>query len=175
MNLQLDLLKYQDVLLIRRQPGKMLETTTKEGKKLLLKQGESTTTIFDPIRKKYFVKTPEELVRQLLIQFLIREKNYPVNCLIVERSLTFNRLKKRFDLVATDEMGQPALLVECKAPNVPLTEATFRQIAIYNMPLQVPCLLLTNGDTSFCCQFDPAANTFIFLPDLPNYPSLLSK
>jgi hypothetical protein len=155
MKLQnIDLLRFQEKIIFRKKAGQVF--------------------IHDPVRKKYLVQTPEEVVRQLVIQYLTAEKNYPANLMAVEKSLKINGLTKRFDLLVYNRDRKAFLLVECKAPSVPVSEATFFQIGIYNLPLRVPYLLVTNGIDSYCCEMDYEAETFTFLEEVPPYPALSS-
>ncbi|MEM6722990.1 MAG: type I restriction enzyme HsdR N-terminal domain-containing protein [Bacteroidota bacterium] len=123
--------------------------------------------IFDPIRKKHLVLQPEELVRQLLIQYLIQELGISSNRIAVEFGIEVNQLKKRCDLLIFDQTTQPFLLVECKSPKVKINQSTFEQIARYNLSLQVPYLLVTNGLTSYCCQIDFEQHQFAYLEQVP--------
>ena len=100
-----------------------------------LKSSENKQLIFDIIRKKYVVLTPEEWVRQNLIHFLIKEKNYPISLISCEKQLLVNKLKKRFDLLIYGPNGTPILIIECKSPKVKISQDTFDQIARYNMEL----------------------------------------
>jgi len=101
--------------------------------------------LYDNIRRKYVVITPEELVRQHLIQFLISEKKIAKGKIAVEKMIELNGLKKRFDVLVYDDDLKPFLLAECKAPTIKLTEEVLQQIAAYNSTLQVKYLLITNG------------------------------
>jgi hypothetical protein len=101
--------------------------------------------IFDPVRKKYVALTPEEWVRQHMIQYLEKEKMVPLHMMASERGLSINRMTKRFDLVVYNLSGKPTLIVECKAPTVALSEDVFFQIARYNLALKVNYLLVSNG------------------------------
>ncbi len=139
-------------------------------KQLILKNKDGKPLVFDPIRKKYLVLLPEEFIRQLLILFLVDKKEYPKSFLSIERSIVVNTRKKRFDILVYDNHHQPWLMVECKAANVDITQAAFDQIARYNMTLNVPYLLVTNGITSYCCAIDKKAESYQFLTDLPDYP-----
>jgi hypothetical protein len=102
-------------------------------------------TIFDPLRKKFVALTPEEWVRQHVIHFLLDHLQYPASLISVEASLKYNRLKKRTDIVVHGRDGKPALIVECKAPKIRITREVLEQAAMYNMPMQVRYLVLTNG------------------------------
>lgn len=125
--------------------------------------------IFDPLRKKWLVLQPEEFVRQLVMQYLLTEKNYHSSHMAVERMLKVNKLTKRCDILIYDLTQQPFLLVECKAPHVKINQAVFRQIAWYNMPLKVQYLLVTNGRQTFCCAMDYEKEDFSFLEEIPAY------
>lgn len=111
---------------------------------------EGIRSIFCPIRRKWLVTTPEEMVRQLLIIHLI-EIGYSKNRIAVEKKLLVNGKDKRFDIVVTDEQGKPLILTECKAPGIPVDQAVFDQAARYNMVIDAPYLLISNGlDNCFC-------------------------
>lgn len=132
-----------------------------------LKTSENKTLIFDIIRKKYVHLTPEEWVRQHCIWFLIEEKKYRKSLMNLEKQLLLNNRKKRTDVVAYDLQGKPYLIVECKAPHIPITQNTFDQIARYNMELNAKYLLLTNGQEHYCCLMDHANQRYQFLPEIP--------
>ncbi len=128
--------------------------------------------IFDPIRKKHLVLTPEEFVRQLVILYLVQVKNYNINYINVEKQLIINGLKRRFDIIVYDSTMQPFLLVECKAPKIPINQATFDQIAQYNMPLQTQYLMVTNGIHSYCCSMDYGKRDYTFLEEIPTFKNV---
>jgi len=134
-----------------------------------LKSNEKHTLIFDNLRKKYFVLTPEEWVRQHFVQFLIKEKKYPISLIAIEKQLTINNLKKRTDIVIYNKLGNPDIIVECKAPQIKITQATFDQIARYNLKLKANYLIVTNGLDHFFCKMDVENETYIFLKDIPDY------
>lgn len=134
-----------------------------------LKSNEKHTLIFDNLRKKYFVLTPEEWVRQHFVQFLIDEKKYPVSLIALEKQLTINNRKKRTDILVFNADGNPDIIVECKAPQVKITQATFDQIARYNLKLKANYLIVTNGLEHFFCKMDFENETYIFLKDIPDY------
>jgi len=114
-----------------------------------VKQKENKYLIFDPIRKKDIVLTPEEWVRQHVLAFLVQTKLYPASLIAVERALTYNHLKKRFDVLLYNKLGKPEMLIECKAPEVNLSEETLFQIATYNLVFRVPNLFISNGLNHF--------------------------
>ena len=132
-----------------------------------LKRKGVITQIFDAIRKKYVVLTPEEWVRQNFLQFLIQNKNFPSSLIAVEIALKYNQLQKRADVLVYDKTGAPFLMVECKAPEVKITQDVFDQIARYNMSFKVKYLVITNGLNHFCCQMDYSANNYIYLENIP--------
>ncbi|KGL60670.1 type I restriction enzyme R protein [Polaribacter sp. Hel1_33_49] len=125
--------------------------------------------IFDKLRKKYIVLTPEEWVRQHFVYFLIEEKKYPVTLIALEKQLTINNLKKRSDILIFNTDGKPEIIVECKAPSIKITQNTFDQIARYNLKLRANYLIVTNGLEHFYCKMDFKNETYIFLKDIPHY------
>jgi hypothetical protein len=137
--------------------------------KFKLKSNENKTLIFDKVRKKYFVLTPEEWVRQHYISFLIEEKKYPVSLIAIEKQLTINGLKKRSDILIFNTNGKPEIIVECKAPSVKITQETFDQIARYNLTLKANYLVVTNGLQHIFCKIDTLKESYIFLPEIPDY------
>lgn len=137
--------------------------------KFKLKSSENKTLIFDNLRKKYFVLTPEEWVRQHFVQFLMDEKKYPVSLIAIEKQLTINNRKKRTDILIFNADGNPDVIVECKSPQIKITQATFDQIARYNLKLKANYLIVTNGLEHFYCKMDFEKETYIFLKEIPSY------
>jgi len=137
------------------------------------KNSENKVSIFDAIRKKFIILTPEEWVRQHVVQFLMTEKNYPQSLLNVEKVLQVNGLRKRYDIVVYNSDGTIHILIECKAPEVTISQSTFDQIAQYNMTLQSNYLMVTNGLNHYFCQMDNENEKYQFLTELPNYQSNL--
>ena len=134
-----------------------------------LKNSKNNTHIFDVIRKKFVVLQPEEWVRQHCVQYLIQEKNYPISLINVEKVIVINGLKKRYDIVVFNPDGSLALVVECKAPKVKITQAAFDQIARYNLALKAPYLMVTNGLNHYFCTMNHDLENFEFLETIPNY------
>ncbi|MCG1037176.1 type I restriction enzyme HsdR N-terminal domain-containing protein [Polaribacter sargassicola] len=134
-----------------------------------LKSSENKTLIFDKLRKKYLVLTPEEWVRQHYVYFLIEEKKYPISLIALEKQLTINNRKKRTDILVFNANGKPDIIVECKAPSIKITQDTFDQIARYNLKLKANFLIVTNGLQHFYCKMDFENETYIFLREIPNY------
>ena len=133
------------------------------------KNSENKVSIFDEIRKKFIILTPEEWVRQHVVRFLLDEKKYPKSLINVEKVLKVNGITKRYDAVVFDTTGRIHVLVECKAPEVKITQATFDQIARYNMTMNAQFLMVTNGLNHYFCQMDFENEKYIFLPQLPDY------
>lgn len=134
-----------------------------------LKSTENKTFIFDKIRKKYVVLTPEEWVRQHFTMYLLEDKNYPISLVAIEKQLTLNNLKKRSDILIFNKKGKPDIIVECKAPNVVISQDVFDQIARYNLQINANYLVVTNGLQHFYCKMDFDNESYIFLRELPNY------
>ncbi|MGA2822712.1 MAG: type I restriction enzyme HsdR N-terminal domain-containing protein [Bacteroidales bacterium] len=146
-------------------PGTTFRTRSK-GEKL---------EIFDSVRKKFVALTPEEWVRQHFIHYLTDHRNVPHSLIAVETSLHYHRLKKRSDIVVYGKDGAPCLIVECKAPEVTVTQAVFDQVAMYNMALKVPYLAVTNGMVHFACHIDHDKGKIVFLKEIPEYDEMLKK
>lgn len=133
------------------------------------KNNENKPLIFDPVRKKFMVLTPEEWVRQHVLNFLLDEKNYPISHINVEKQLELNGTKKRYDIVVFNNNGSIQLIVECKRPEVTITQTTFDQIARYNMALNASYLMVTNGVHHYYCRIEKEKERYIFLEELPTY------
>lgn len=134
-----------------------------------LRENNSRPEIFDEVRKKWVILTPEEWVRQHAMRWIIEEKKYPASLLAVEKSITVNGLTKRCDIVAFDKTGFPILIIECKAHDVEISQNVFDQAARYNMTLNVNLFLLTNGIKHFCCKSDHENESYTFLKELPEF------
>lgn len=128
--------------------------------------------VFDPLRRRFVRLTPEEWVRQHFTAYLIREKGYPAGLLGNEVSLSLNGMARRCDSVLYGLDGQPRMILEYKAPSVPLTQKVFDQIYRYNIVLRVEWLLISNGLQHVCCHLDIAAGTYEFVPQVPAYEDL---
>ena len=140
-------------------PGFAPKVAEKDGKR----------TIFDPVRQKYVALTPEEWVRQHVVQFLMQEKKYPKSLINVEKVLHVNGLRKRYDIVIFNPNGAIHALIECKAPHITISQATFDQIAQYNMTLQSQFLMVTNGLNHYYCTMDFENEKYEFLRSIPEY------
>ncbi|MBL4675962.1 MAG: type I restriction enzyme HsdR N-terminal domain-containing protein [Mucilaginibacter sp.] len=126
-------------------------------------------SIFDELRKKQIVLTPEEWVRQHFVQYLIKEKGYPKGLIKLEGGLKLNGLAKRTDIVVFNPAGERILLVECKAPSIAISQATFDQAARYNMVHKVALMAVSNGLQHYYCSIDHQTESYSFLKELPAY------
>lgn len=133
------------------------------------KMEDEKTFIFDDIRKKFVVLTPEEWVRQNFIRYLKTEKKYPESLMAVEKQIKVNRNQRRFDLLIYLRNGQPHLIAEFKAPNIKITQETFDQVVRYNMSLKVEMVLVSNGLQHFACEIDYIKNSYSYLPEIPEF------
>ncbi len=128
---------------------------------------EGKKKIFDFIRKKYIVLTPEEWVRQHLIHLLVNQLGFSKNLIKVESGLSYHALDKRSDIVVYDMQAKPYLLIECKAPEVKLDKKTMSQASIYNKTLKAPYLVVSNGLKTFCFEIDFEKNSSKQMTSLP--------
>ena len=137
-----------------------------------LTKKEEQHYIFDEIRKKHLVLTPEEWVRQHFIQYLIVVKNFPKSLIQVEGGLTLNNLQKRTDVVVYNNIGERIMIIECKAPAVKINQAVFDQAARYNSVHKVKWLVVTNGLNHCYAVIDHQEGQFSFIKELPMYQDL---
>ncbi|SDR66061.1 type I restriction enzyme HsdR N-terminal domain-containing protein [Gramella sp. MAR_2010_147] len=133
------------------------------------KNNQNKIAVFDDLRKKFVILTPEEWVRQHCVKFLQSEKNYPLSLINVEKQLKIAGLTKRYDIVVFEPDGNIQIIVECKAPKIKITQDTFDQIARYNLTLKANFLMVTNGIDHFFCKMDYENENYIFLKDIPEY------
>lgn len=148
--MEVDLSRHQDLLEVKAEAGKRW--------------------IWDGLRRRWLVLQPEEWIRQLMVHHLLRDLGYNRNRIRLEMGLYVNRQYRRCDILVYDMQMHPFLLVECKAPQIPLSEDVFRQIAQYNMTLQVPYLWVGNGPVNYCCAINYVDRSFTFLDKLPEWP-----
>ncbi len=142
----IDLLPLQDRLALRREDSGQM-------------------AVFDPIRRMHVRLTPEELVRQLWLIYLLEDRRIPRHRIAVERGFSSHKTF-RFDLLVTDGQLAPFLLAEFKAPDIPVDQAVFDQVAVYNMQFNIPYALVSNGHRHYCFSFDEKSRSFQFLEDL---------
>ncbi|MEY3678590.1 MAG: hypothetical protein RI924_731 [Bacteroidota bacterium] len=139
---------------------------------LRLKDAGGRRFVFDEVRKKFLVLTPEEWVRQHLVHFLIQEKQFPRSLIQLEGGLKYNGLQKRSDILMYNQKGEKLLLAECKAPSVKISQEVFDQIARYNFVHRVKWLLVSNGLEHYCCKLNWETESYQFLPELPLFGQL---
>tara|TARA_B110000503_G_scaffold40232_1_gene66043 strand:- start:82 stop:528 length:447 start_codon:yes stop_codon:yes gene_type:complete len=133
------------------------------------KNRENKPLIFDVVRKKFMVLTPEEWVRQNTIQYLVKELNIPLSLINVEKQIKLHGTIKRYDIVTFNPDGSIHLIVECKADSIKISQDTFDQIARYNLVLKSTFLMVTNGMDHYYCKMDLQNKRYSFLEILPEY------
>jgi hypothetical protein len=134
---------------------------------------DSKRQIFDSFRKKFVALTPEEWVRQNFARYLVEEKHYPASLMAVEKGLNVAKRTKRTDIVIYNRMGNPLVIVECKAPDIKISPEVFEQIVRYNITLNAGYLIVTNGLEHFCCKLSYTDNSYSFLQEIPDYSVLI--
>ena len=137
-----------------------------------IKKKDDNYVIFDLLRKRFVTLTPEEWVRQNFVQFLIEERSFPMALMANEVALMQNGIKRRCDTLVADRNGNPFVIVEYKAPQIQISQATFDQIVRYNMVLHAKYLIVSNGLSHYCCSIDYKENSYRFLQDIPKYSEL---
>lgn len=127
--------------------------------------------IYDELRQKKLKLTPEEWVRQHIIQYLIREKAFPKGLISLEKGIRVNQTQKRYDALIYDHLAQPLVLIECKASDVPISQLTFDQALVYNQTIRAKYILITNGLTHYCCSANNDGS-YSFLKEIPDFKTL---
>ena len=131
------------------------------------KDTKAVTMLFDPVRRKNIIVNPEEVVRQLWVLYFLEVLHINRKLIAIERSVKINGTKRRFDLMIFDKSTDPILLAEFKAPGAIINQAVFDQIGHYNMELNVPYSLVSNGSQHYCFMVDDEEKGFVFLKELP--------
>ncbi|HRH66213.1 MAG TPA: type I restriction enzyme HsdR N-terminal domain-containing protein [Bacteroidia bacterium] len=134
--------------------------------------GGQSLKIFDIVRGKYVQLTPEEWVRQHILHFLIYDRRFPRSLTAVEKRVVVNRLERRYDVLVHGPDLKPLILVECKAPDVQITQDVFDQAARYNLSIDARFFILSNGMETFCCTLNHEAQTYSFQEEVPFYENL---
>ena len=132
-----------------------------------LKKSEGQVWIFDGIRKKYVVMTPEEWVRQHLVHYFIYHLHYPKSLIKIEQGLTYNKLQKRSDIIVFDRTGNPWMIIECKSPRVELNHDTTQQATVYNSNVRARYVALSNGLKHIC--YEATSTNIVLLKNFPEY------
>ncbi|MEO6289800.1 MAG: type I restriction enzyme HsdR N-terminal domain-containing protein [Ginsengibacter sp.] len=135
--------------------------------KVTTRQRTGINEVFDAIRKKWLLLTPEEWVRQNVVQFLLINKKYPASLIAVEKEIKLGELKKRCDLVVYNRDLLPWMIIECKEMNVPLTKKVLEQVLRYHITLPATYLIITNG--SYSVGFQKSGNQFSEMNEFPDF------
>ncbi len=143
-------------------PQYEIKISEKDGKRM----------IFDFLRRKYVALTPEEWVRQHFVHFLIEHKGYPKGLIGNEIELQIGAKRLRCDSILDNKMAQPQMIIEYKAPTIPIQQKVFQQISTYNLLLKVDYLIVSNGIQHYCCKMDYDNQKCLFLKDIPKYEKL---
>jgi hypothetical protein len=143
-------------------PSYNVNVTEKDGKRY----------IYDPLRRKKVILTPEEWVRQHFVNYLITSKSYPPEHIANEVAVYVNGIYKRCDTVVYNNYMEPLLIVEYKAPEIAITEDVFAQISRYNSALKVPYLIVSNGLVHYCCYMDYTNMKSSFRKEIPAYTEI---
>lgn len=125
--------------------------------------------IYDPLRKKDIILTPEEYVRQNFVSWIINSLHYPKSIIANEIGISLNGTKKRCDTVVFNSSGNPLMIIEYKAPNITINQNVFDQIVRYNMTLRAKYLVVSNGINHFCCKIDYSKGNYVFQKKIPDY------
>lgn len=136
---------------------------------VLLKEKDGKRYVFDPLRKKYLVLTPEELVRQKFVTYLLEKKNYPRSLFKLESGLKYGEMAKRSDILVYDQKAKPYLLIECKSYKVKISNQVFDQVSMYNRSIKARFLGVTNGMEHFFYEMDYENHSFLMLSDVPDF------
>ncbi len=128
--------------------------------------------IFDAISQRYVALTPEEWVRQHLVQYLVQNKGAPIGLIRREAPLVVNGKARRADVVVYDRQMKPIIVAECKAPSVALDQSAFDQVGVYNKKLRARFIVLTNGIDHYVSQINYVRRTFHYVDDIPPYNAI---
>lgn len=139
---------------------------------LLTKLDGEILKVYDSLRKKYVALTPEEYVRQHFVNYLVNSLHYPASRLTNEIGIRLNGTFKRCDTVFFGVDGEPAIIVEYKAPSVNITQDVFDQIFRYNLKLKARYLIVSNGIKHYCCAINYENDSYHFIPQIPDYSEL---
>ena len=136
---------------------------------LQIKKDAGKELVFDPIRKMWVALQPEEWVRQQVLVFLLEDRGVPAGLIAVEKGFTYQGKPYRADIIVHDREGKPAMMIECKAPEVSISQAAFDQVATYNQVIRARYLYVTNGLLHFCSKIDWSRQTYEFISSVPGF------
>ena len=140
-----------------------------------LSEKNGKTSIYDPLRRKQVILSPEEWVRQHFIHFLILDRSFPPTRIANEISISVNSTSKRCDTVVYDDFLSPLVIIEYKAPDLAITDEVINQISRYNSALRAPYLMVSNGLKHYCCRMDYLTMKSSFLSYIPSYHEIIMK
>jgi len=138
-----------------------------------IKEDKGKKYIFDEIRRRFVQLTPEEWVRQHVVNYLVIVKKFPLALISIEKGFSNSRRKQRFDLLIFDRKGEPLMIVECKAPGVEINQHVFDQAGRYNNKYKAAYMLITNGMRHYCCQINKSNRQYRFLQDVPDFNEMI--
>ena len=139
----------------------------------LKKDDAGSVRVYDPLRGKWLILTPEEWVRQNFVEFLVNCKGFPRGRMGNEVSLRLNNTLRRCDTIVFDNARNPLVVIEYKAPDVEITKEVFYQILRYNSVFRAPYLIVSNGLRHFCCRATFSPLSCEFLPEIPDWDNIL--
>jgi len=139
-----------------------------------IKQGKEKKYIFDEIRHRYVLLTPEEWVRQHMVKYLVDVKHFPLVLISVEKGFRQLQRKQRYDLLIYDRSGSPLMIAECKSPSIEINQNAFDQVSRYNQKHKARYLLITNGRKHYCCQINLESRQYRFLNEIPDFSDMNS-
>jgi len=139
-----------------------------------IKQGKEKKYIFDEIRHRYVLLTPEEWVRQHMVKYLVDVKHFPLVLISVEKGFRQLQRKQRYDLLIYDRSGSPLMIAECKAPSIEINQNAFDQASRYNQKHKARYLLISNGRKHYCCQLNLESRQYRFLNEIPDFSDMSS-
>lgn len=148
----------------------MITNVTERGEFKFKVNAAGRTMIFDQVRKKFVVNTPEEWVRQNTIAFFSTELGFPKSLMSVEKQFQLHHRMKRTDVIIHDQDGKEVILIECKRPSIKITQNSFDQAFRYNSVLKIPYVVLTNGSEMYCCHVEEGQHEFI--ADIPTFEAI---
>lgn len=134
-----------------------------------VQQRDGKLVIFDALRKKFLILTPEEWVRQHLIRYLVEYREYPKSLFALEKGIQYNSLQKRFDILVLDKLGEPFLLIECKAPEVKLSMKTVEQVTLYNKVVKARHIGISNGKNHLFLAWDQEMHKYQQIANIPDF------
>lgn len=137
-----------------------------------MRRSDGNMQIWDPLRRKWLVLTPEEWVRQHVVRYLAEERGVVKEYIVQEYPVDLFGMSQRADIVVVDKTGAPGLLVECKAPEVTLGESCLSQAMRYNSVLKAPWLAVTNGLQLFCCRYEASEQRYTPAESLPDFSAV---